>query len=249
MATLSSQQKDLEVTFFDHHAAASEYNVFTPRTNALLIQRCLDCCALKPGDKVLDVGCGSGAFSNLLTQRGLNVTGVDLSPNLIARARELQPSIPFLVEDAEQLSFPAASFDAVFLGGVIHHFPDPSKLAAEVFRVVKPGGAFYAFDPNRLNPIMFLLRAHASPLYNSVGVTPNEQPVLPRQVGRVFAAAGFDVTQEFVSVGYQYVAPSRWRWLVPTYNIVEKVMFFPFFLKRLRAFVLTWGRKAAGSEQ
>ena len=95
------------------------------------------------------------------------------------------PDLEFLEGDAEHLPFPSSSLDGVLLSGLVHHLPDPSRCAAEVFRVLKPGGAFVAFDPNRMNPFMYLYRDRSSPFYSSVGVTENERPVLAQQVAAV----------------------------------------------------------------
>lgn len=244
MAT--GQAKHLEVEFFDRHATAgTEYNVFTEATNGRLIRACLDRCGLKGGDRVLDLGCGSGVFSSRLAKQGLSVTGVDISPKLIEIGCKLYPEVKLEVGDAEALAFEDGAFDAVFLGGVIHHFPDPVKMAKEVARVVKPTGSFYAFDPNRLNPFMYLYRDRSSPFYSPVGVTPNERPVLVKEVVKTFADAGFDVKTDYMSVQYTYVASGKVRWLLPAYNFIDTALFYPSFLKRFRPFLLTWGRKKA----
>jgi SAM-dependent methyltransferase len=51
----------------------------------------------------------------------------------------------------------------------VHRLLDPARCASEVFRVLKPDGSFVAFDPNRLNPFMYLYRDRSSPFYSSVG--------------------------------------------------------------------------------
>ena len=100
----------------------------------------------------------------------------------------------------------------MLLSGVVHHFPDPSRCAAEVFRVLRPHGRFVAFDPNRMNPFMWLYRDRASPFYSPVGVTANERPVLAREVAAVFERAGFAVSSHYLSgLAYRYVASPRAR--------------------------------------
>jgi ubiquinone/menaquinone biosynthesis C-methylase UbiE len=238
------QDKGKEIEFFDSHArAASQYDVFSEATNQRFVGACVDRCRLRPGDEVLDLGCGSGVFSHLLSRHGVKMTALDISPELVAAGRKLYPQVEFMVGDAENLPLPASRFDGVFLGGVIHHFPRPEGLAREVARVLKPGGAFFAFDPNRRNPFMWLYRDRSSPFYSSIGVTPNERPVVDRKVNCVFAEAGFEVASDYMSVRYQYVASGLARWLLPVYNLVDAALFAPAFMKRHRAFVLTYGRK------
>jgi SAM-dependent methyltransferase len=132
----------------------------------------------------------------------------------------------------------------VLLSGVVHHFPDPSRCAAEVHRVLRPGGRFVAFDPNRMNPFMWLYRDRTSPFYSSLGVTENERPVLAREVAAVFERAGFDVSSHYLSgLTYRYVASSRVRLLLPIYNAIDTVLFGLHVMERLRPFVLTSGTK------
>ena len=244
MAIALEQDKRQEVAFFDGHAErGSDYNVFTERSNRQLIQACIDRTGARPGDRILDLGCGSGIFSHRLAQRGLRVVAVDISAKLTGIGRRLYPEVEFQVGDAERLPFSGGVFDAAFLGGVIHHFPDPAPLAREVARVVKAGGTFFAFDPNRHNPFMYLYRVRSSPFYSPAGVTPNEQPVRATEVMRAFELAGFDVETGFASLRYIYVASGLARLLLPLYNLAESALFWPPFLKQHRAFLLTWGRK------
>jgi len=132
----------------------------------------------------------------------------------------------------------------VLLSGIVHHLPDPSRCAAEVFRVLRPGGSFVAFDPNRMNPFMWLYRDRSSPFYSPVGVTENERPVLAREVAAVFERAGFNVSSHFLSgLAYRYVASRRARLLLPLYNFIDAAAFGLAIMTRLRPFVLTVGEK------
>jgi ubiquinone/menaquinone biosynthesis C-methylase UbiE len=244
------QDRAGEREFFDRHAeTVSEYNVLSEKTNRRLVAACLERCRLRPGMRVLDLGCGSGVFSRLLSRQGLNVTGVDISPRLIELGARAYPDVKFLVGDAEALPFENGQFDCVFLGGLIHHFPDPSALAGEVARQLCDGGMFFAFDPNRRNPFMWLYRDHDSPFYSSKGVTPGERPVLAEQVTEVFAKAGFRVSSETMSVAYRYAASPLMRMLLPACNLAEKVLLAPGFLSPHRAFVLTYGAKLTQPSQ
>ena len=137
MAT-PAQDKQKEITFFDAHAAADDYDVFTPEASARLVDAFVRLTGLQPGARVADLGCGSGAFTALLARAGYDCVGLDISAKLIAVGRRKHPDIEFLEGDIEHLPFPDASFDGVLLSGVVHHFPDPSRCAAEVFRVLRP---------------------------------------------------------------------------------------------------------------
>jgi ubiquinone/menaquinone biosynthesis C-methylase UbiE len=240
----SAQDKQKEIEFFDGHAAADSYDVFTPESNIRLIETCTRLAKLKPGARIADLGCGSGVFTDLLRQQGYRPVGLDISPKLIALGKAKYPEVEFLEGDVEHLPFPSASLDGVLLSGLVHHLPDPAYCAAEAFRVLKPGGFFVAFDPNRMNPFMYLYRDRSSPLYSSVGVTANERPVLAYQVASVFQRSGFKVGTDYISdLNYRYLASSKLRWLLPAYNAIDRVMFAPNFMKPLRSFVLTYGEK------
>jgi ubiquinone/menaquinone biosynthesis C-methylase UbiE len=244
MAIPLFQNKASEISFFDNHGAVDAYDVFTPATNERLIDIFVRLSGLFPGSRVVDLGCGSGVFTNVLQRRGYRCSGVDLSPNLIAIARAKYGGIEFHTGDIERLPFADASFDGVLLSGVLHHLPERSLCAAEVFRILRPGGKFFAFDPNRMNPFMYLYRDRSSPFYSPVGVTENEQPLLASEIAATFRDAGFRVGTEFLSgLRYRYIASGKVRWLLPIYNTIDSILFSPRFMQQFRAFVLSFGEK------
>jgi ubiquinone/menaquinone biosynthesis C-methylase UbiE len=245
MMITSAQDKQKEIAFFDRHAAADDYNVFAPQASARLVEAFVRLTGLKPGARVADLGCGSGTFTALLARAGYTCVGLDISSKLITVGRGKYPDIEFVEGDIERLPFSDASFDGVLLSGVVHHFPDPSRCAAEVFRVLRPQGRFIAFDPNRRNPFMWLYRDRASPFYSPLGVTENERPVLAGEVAAVFERAGFAVSSHYLAgLAYRYVASPRARLLLPIYNLIDAAVFGLPFMETLRPFVLTAGAKS-----
>jgi SAM-dependent methyltransferase len=112
----------------------------------------LDWLAPKPGLRWIDVGCGNGAFTELLIERcaPAEVQGIDPSEGQLAYARErlMGRAAQFQKGDAMALPFPKQSFDAALMALVIFFVPDPAKSVAEMARVVRPGGtvATYAWD-------------------------------------------------------------------------------------------------------
>jgi len=238
------QDKQKEIEFFDRHAKTDEYDVFTPQANARLIDAFTRLSGLPKGSRVADLGCGSGIFTNLLHQAGYDSTGVDISPKLVALGQAKFPHVRLIEGDIENLPFPSESLDGALLSGVVHHLPDPRKCAAEVFRVLRPGGKFVAFDPNRMNPFMYLYRDRSSPFYSPVGVTENERPILAWEVAGVFRRAGFDVSTDYLGgLAYRYVASARTRAFLPMYNAIDATIARLGFLKHVRPFVLTSGVK------
>jgi ubiquinone/menaquinone biosynthesis C-methylase UbiE len=199
---------------------------------------------LGTGAGVADLGCGSGVFTDILAQRGYEAQGIDISRKLIELAHQKYPKLTFLEGDVEALPYADNSLDGVLLSGIVHHFPDPSRCAAETFRVVRPGGRFMAFDPNRANPFMYLYRDKSSPLYSNRGVTENERPVIAAEVVRVFSNAGFVVSTDYLgSLAYRYIASPTMRTLLPVYNFLDDILFRPEAVRHLRPFILTYGEK------
>ena len=239
------QNKEKEIAFFSEYAnSQGEYDVFTEESNRKIVQSCIEFSGLKPPMKIVDLGCGTGVFTKILCDLGFSVSGLDLSPTLIEVAQKKYPNIEFHVGDVEHMPFASESFEGVFLSGILHHLPDPSHCTREVYRVLKAKGIFVAFDPNRLNPFMWLYRDKRSPLYSPEGVTENERPIKASEMERFFKGAGFHVSFDYLSgIHYRYVASARFRWLLPVYNFLDDILFRPFFLKPYRAFVLTRGVK------
>lgn len=102
--------------------------------------------------RILDVGCGAGFFSILLAKRGHQVTGIDLTPDMILHARELakeeQADCEFQVMDAENPEYDNDTFDFVISRNLTWTLPDAQKAYKEWMRVLKPGGVLLNFDAN-----------------------------------------------------------------------------------------------------
>jgi len=98
----------------------------------------------------LDIGCGTGFLSLELASRGHRVVGIDFAPSMIVearkKAREHQLGIGFEVADAEQLPFPAASFDIVVSRHLLWTLPNPHSAMDEWIRVLRPGGRLIVID-------------------------------------------------------------------------------------------------------
>jgi len=118
-----------------------------------------------PGASLLDVACGSGTFLRVAAERGLDPTGIDISPAAIAIAAERVPGVDLRVGEAEQLPFPDSSFDVVTCLGSLEHFESPERGAAEIARVLRPSGRAVVFVPNLffLGHVWFGLRHGTQP--------------------------------------------------------------------------------------
>lgn len=131
---------------------------------------------------LLDVGCGTGSFLRDFVRWGADpgqIVGVDLRPGPLATARAtLPPEVRLLCEGATALPFPDASFDVVLQGSVLSSIKDPAVrqgVAAEMRRVVKPGGVILWFDFRYNNPfnaeVWGMSRRHIHELFPNARIT------------------------------------------------------------------------------
>jgi SAM-dependent methyltransferase len=156
---------------------------------------------VRPGQAVLDVACGTGVVAITAAGRGARVTALDLTPELLARAREnaalAQADVEWHEGDVEQLPFADATFDVV-LSQFGHMFaPRPEVATAEMLRVLKPGGtiAFSTWPPELLVGRLFALTGRYLPP-PPAGVAPpplwGEPAVIRERLGSAVKDLSFD---------------------------------------------------------
>jgi SAM-dependent methyltransferase len=95
-----------------------------------------------PGDRLLDVACGAGLVLAAARDRGITPSGIDISQQAIALAQQLLPGVDAQVGNAEQLPFPAGTFDHVTCLGSLERFLDRQQALREMARVGKPTARF-----------------------------------------------------------------------------------------------------------
>lgn len=155
-----------------HHAGLYDFTVWlmTLGHERAFREKILDLARLKPGDSVLDVGCGTGSLVIAAKQNmgpaGI-VKGIDASPEMIARAEKkaarAHADVAFQQAPAQDLPFNDAQFDVVFTTVMLHHLSRPARelCAWEMRRVLKPGGHVVAVDfAPGAEPKGFLSRFH-----------------------------------------------------------------------------------------
>ena len=96
--------------------------------------------ALRPGERVLDVGAGTGVSTEELGRSGAYAVGADLSVGMLRAGRRTRPSVPLVAGDALRLPFPDASFDAVTISFALRNVVDTDAALRELGRVARPGG-------------------------------------------------------------------------------------------------------------
>jgi SAM-dependent methyltransferase len=130
---------------------------------------------LAPGVKALELGCGTGVFLQLVAGSGATLHGLDLSPDLLARARARLAGLSNVSldeGDAQAMPYPDRNFDLVYGSSVLHHL-DLAAALREAWRVLRPGGRLVFAEPNILNPQVALM-FRIGPLKRYFGVSPDE---------------------------------------------------------------------------
>ena len=97
----------------------------------------------RAGERILDLGCGTGHLTAQIAESGAHVTGVDRSAEMVASARLKYPNLKFEISDARNLTF-RDEFDAVFSNATLHWIHEPELVLQGVWRALRPGGRFVA---------------------------------------------------------------------------------------------------------
>ncbi|GAC1631513.1 MAG: class I SAM-dependent methyltransferase [Candidatus Acidiferrum sp.] len=103
----------------------------------------VDLLAPKKGERILDLGCGTGALTVEIAAQGAEVLGIDRSPEMVEQAKSKFPALKFEVMDATALTF-EKEFDAVLSNAVLHWIPEAEKVVTGIARALKPHGRFVA---------------------------------------------------------------------------------------------------------
>ena len=126
-----------------------------------------------PGERILDLGCGTGHLTAYIAESGAEVVGIDSSEDMVRVASQNYPNILFEVADARSLPY-VAEFDAVFSNAVLHWVRPPEAVIESVWRALRPGGRFVAEfgGENNIRAIMTAvghaldaLEAHGAEVY------------------------------------------------------------------------------------
>src|SRR5262245_8473523 len=121
--------------------------------------------APRPGERVLDLGCGTGHLPARIAEAGASVVGLDASAEMLAQARAAYPALEFVQADARAFLF-ADPFDAVFSNATLHWIKEPEAVVRRVRDALAVGGRFVAEFGGRGNvqAVLRALRAAAGPM-------------------------------------------------------------------------------------
>jgi len=238
-----------EVTFFDGFAEAhGDYDVLGRGAYKQLLSLFASFCEPRPHEHCVDCGCGTGAFTRRLLKFDLNLIGIDISPRSIRSATSQATRENYLVGDITQLAIADRSVDIAVFSGVLHHFPEPQfrqQILREAYRILKPGGRVFGFDPSAHSPSMWLYRSPKSPLYSKVGKTDNEVLLTRDELESELSQAGFERIKVRGAAGitYRYVEGRIARTMLPFYNMYEQLLKMSPLQNWLGTFLISFGMK------
>lgn len=172
---------------------------------------------IKKGRSVLELGCGTGVFSEKLSKQGVKLVALDISMDLIKKAKEKLAGnrVQFVVADVERLPFKPGVFDSVVGISVLHHL-SLDIACKEMNVILKSGGKIAFSEPNIMNPQIFLQK-NIPYLKQKLGDSPDETAYNRWQIKKVLADNGFKNKKIFL---FDFLHPLVSPALIP---LVESV--------------------------
>ncbi len=182
------------------------------------------------GKDILDMGCGHGTTTAILTEKGFNSIGIDYHGETVAKAQERYPQCTFREANAEALPFKDNQFDTIVLRDALHHFygeADFGKVKKEILRVAKPDARIVFFDPN----VHLLLRTMRS-LSRHLDEECDYETALKimDELGGKVIHKSFNTLYSLPLsggyVGYNFIPNSRpiWNFILASERFVEKIV-------------------------
>jgi len=142
---------------------------------------------LAPGRTALELGCGTGNFTQAFAASGAAITANDISPDLLEVARRDNPGVEFICARFEDL--PAdKQYDSIIGSSVLHHL-EVEQALAKSYALLRPGGMFAFAEPNMLNPQIFAERTFMRKLLPQV--SPDETAFVRWQLARQLRKHGY----------------------------------------------------------
>ena len=199
----------------------------------------IDLAKVNRGDKVLEIGCGTGLFTRKFYEATkANITAIDISEELLAEARKLLPEASFRVEDAMQMSFATNTFEVVYGSSVLHHLEFDSSLK-EIFRVLKPGGRMIFAEPNMINP-QILIQKNIPFIKKRMGDSPDERAIVRWRYANLMRTIGYKKVHIFP---YDFLHPIVPEALIGLVNGIGRIMEQIPILKEIAGSVIIYGEK------
>lgn len=239
-----------EVDFFDRFVTEhGDYDVLGDGAYARLLDAFVRAVQPRPGERCIDLGCGTGAFTRRLRSLGLRLAGMDISPVSVEHARAIAPEIEYLIGDITDTKLSDGSRDIVLYSGVLHHFSTREarmQVLREGYRLLAPGGRLFAYDPSAQSPSMWLYRDPRSPLFSQKGKTENEVLLHRTALADELREAGFvdPEIRGIAGISFAFVESRFAKVILPLYNAYEQILRYSPFENRLGTFLVTVARKS-----
>ncbi len=166
---------------------------------------------LRPGDRIADIAGGVGMYASMIVRAlPVEIVGLDISETMVEARAEDPLLTENVVGDMEELPFEDGSFDACLFVACLHHVPDPLRALQEAYRVLRPGGQLFAFEPASLRA-----RGGSRPIVGA----PQEFRLSRRFLLERLRVAGFDTVEaRGFRVGMRLLrlvvapSPTTWTW-------------------------------------
>ena len=176
---------------------------------------------LGPGRRALEVGCGTGLFTEMFATSGAEIVAVDISPDLLAIARERglpAERVVFLEKRFEDCDV-EGPFDAVIGSSILHHLQLDVAMK-RIFELLKPGGGISFAEPNMLNP-QIAVQKNVPWIKERLGDSPDETAIVRWKFARLLAGIGFERVR---IIPFDWLHPATPRPLIPVVGGIGAVL-------------------------
>jgi 2-polyprenyl-3-methyl-5-hydroxy-6-metoxy-1,4-benzoquinol methylase len=196
--------------------------------------------ALGPGKQALEIGCGTGLFTEKFAHSGAQIVAVDISPDLLdkARARGLQESqVRFLAKPFEQCGVDGP-FDAIIGSSVLHHL-DLQPALARILALLKPGGVMCFAEPNLVNP-QIMIQKTIPWVRKRLGDSPDEKAFFRWRLRQLLTKTGFEDTE---ITPFDWLHPATPEGMIGTVTAAGKILEKTPLLRELAGSLLIRARR------
>ncbi|MEI7769582.1 MAG: class I SAM-dependent methyltransferase [Chloroflexales bacterium] len=213
-----SQRAEHEIThgvFLARHNAEEIWGWSTPAGKLRAARRgslIANGAGLRPGKRILEIGCGTGLFTERFAASGATMVAVDISADLLDQARRRglpSPQVTFLEKRFEDCDV-EGPFDGVIGSSILHHL-DLAAAMARIFTLLNAGGVISFAEPNMLNP-QILAQKNVPLLKRLLGDSPDETAIIRWRFARLLANLGF---QQISITPFDWLHPATPRSLIP----------------------------------
>jgi ubiquinone/menaquinone biosynthesis C-methylase UbiE len=186
----------MEERIFSIDAMSTKYDTIgktynlTRKADPYLLQRLLHHLDPKPKGLYLEIGCGSGNYSNELAKKGIQLIGIDPSSEMLQKAKLKNPNIDWRIGTAENIELPNNSIDGVVAFLTIHHWTDLQKAFFELSRVLKSDGSLVIFTSTPKQMETYWLKEYFPIMIKeSIALMPSEE-----RISDILERAGMQLT-------------------------------------------------------